>query len=452
MASKIFSLGFPKISLPVFRLVASPPLLGICLLLSPAPEAAQGQEANRILIQGTTMGPIPYRVTIANPSANLMEDTAAEAIAEALEKVNRLMSTYKPDSDVSRFNAWEADDWFEVNQETANVVTRSLEISRLSDGAFDITCGPAVNRWKFGPDKSIDDFEIPSADEIESLKARVGYHFLEVRQTPPALKKSNPAVSIDLSAIAKGYAVDLVGQALSELGCEHYMVEVGGELVLRGQRPGGGAWRIGVEQPDELKSGEANEVLELSNVALATSGDYRNYRALGGKRYSHAIDPRTCAPVENRVASVSVIAEDCMTADAVATAVMVAGPEKGIELCKSMGLEVLIRVRDDEFGDKYHSFQTDRFPISKSLTLANGTFEKDSDDHSIIPVFVAAVVVFVLALLGMATGAIFGNKTIKGSCGGPVIAGSGETGSVCGVCSKPVDACPEKLSNQEAET
>jgi thiamine biosynthesis lipoprotein len=435
---------FKMFSYPNHTFVVCWIVAGFVVLPGSTNFCAQEQDRSPISIQGTTMGPIQYRVTIARPPATLSENEAAEAITEALETVNRLMSTYKADSDVSRFNRFESDDWFDVAPETAKVVARSLEISRLSDGAFDITCGPAVNRWRFGPEKSEDDFSIPSAREIEDLKAQVGYHNLEVRISPPALKKKNPNVAIDLSAIAKGYAVDLVAQSLSALGCEHFMVEVGGEVVVKGERPSGGNWRIGVEKPFELTQGEESEVLQLSNTALATSGDYRIYRAIGGKRYSHTIDPRTCWPVDNHVALATIIASDCMTADAVATAVMVLGADKGLELCNKLGLEALIKVRKDEFGDSYETFQTVGFPAYVNVKKHNDANGNAHGTQSILPVFIGALIVFVIAVLGMATGTIFGNRTIKGSCGGTVNSVTGESISDCGVCSNPAEDCTEK--------
>jgi FAD:protein FMN transferase len=411
---------------------------------------AQGVESNKILISGTTMGPIEYHVAVVNPPQGLDVDKLRTAVDESLEVVNRLMSTYLPESDVSRFNRLQSTDWFNVDARTANVVSRAIELSELSGGAFDITVGPAVDRWKFGANKTDGEFKLPTAEELDSLKAVVGYRAIAVRTNPPSLKKSKPGTSIDLSAIAKGYAVDVVGLTLKDLGCRDFMVEVGGEALVRGQRAGGGKWRIGVQKPDELSFEQAQEVLEITDCAIATSGDYRNYRAIGGKRYSHTIDPRTCAPVVNRVASVSVIAEDCMTADGVATALMVLGPDQGLELCQKMDLEALIKVRDEEFGDNFAEFKTAQFPVSVNDPTSGASAEDQVKPAGIFPVFIAAMIVFTLAVLAMATGAIFANKPIKGSCGG--IASNGRVGSECGVCSKPFDQCPEQIADAAEES
>ncbi len=398
---------------------------------------------------GTTMGPIIYNVVIAHPPAGLDQETASQAIGDALSSIDRLMSTYKPDSDVSRFNRSESTDWFDVDPETARVVARAMEISELSEGAFDITVAPVVNRWKFGPDKSTAEFTLPDPSEIDELKKRVGYRWLEVRTNPPAIKKTHASVTIDLSAIAKGYAVDCVANALAGLQCTDYMVEVGGEILAKGNRQDGGPWRIGVERPDELSMQQVAEIIELKDCALATSGDYRQYRSIQGKRYSHTIDPRTCVPVENRIASVTILASDCMTADGVATAVLVLGAEQGMQLCERMGLEVLIKVRNEEFGDKLKIVQSKNFPVSKVVSSDSDDPNTDdaassSDSNAIWRVFVAAMVLFALAVLGMASGAIFGRKSMSGSCGG-LGSGTGLDGNAsCDLCSQPSHQCPEK--------
>lgn len=402
-----------------------------------------------IRIQGTTMGPIPYHVIIASPPAVVNEADVAVDVTEALETINRLMSTYQPESDVSRFNQFESSDWFAVDPETARVVARAIEISRQSEGAFDITVAPAVKRWNFGPDKTEGQFEVPSQAELDQLKTVVDYQSLEVRLHPPAIRKTNPRASIDLSAIAKGYAVDLVGKTLEKLGCQSYMVEVGGEALVKGQRHAGGNWKIGIQIPDELSGDQAAEVLSLTDVAVATSGDYRNFRAIQGKRFSHTIDPRTCAPVENRVASATVIAKDCMTADGVATALMVLGPDRGLELCRKLGLEALVKVRDEEFGDKFTAFQTDNFPPSLTADSRSARAEDApvKSKSAIWPVFMATAIAFGIAILAMALGAIFGNRPIRGSCGGIANQTNSAGESVCGLCSKPVDQCPDLQSD-----
>ena len=190
---------------------------------------AQPSAESKVEITGTTMGSIPYKAVVVCDPNESEADALKSAVVDSLETVNRLMSTYQPDSDISRFNRSESTDWFDVDSETALVISRSLAISRQTDGAFDITVGPAVNAWKFGPDKS--EFKPPTDEKISELKNRTGYKNLSVRDTPPAIKKSIANLEIDLSAIAKGYAVDRVAKAISKLGYDRAMVEVGGEVI-----------------------------------------------------------------------------------------------------------------------------------------------------------------------------------------------------------------------------
>ena len=299
----------------------------VCILtLLPTTASAQPSIESKVEITGTTMGSIPYKaVVVCDPTESEAVDLKT-AVVDSLDTVNRLMSTYQPDSDISRFNRSQSTDWFDVDEETAAVISRALEISRQTDGAFDVTVGPAVNAWKFGPDKS--EFQPPTDDAISELKEVIGYKNLSVRKSPPAIKKSIANLEIDLSAIAKGYAVDRVADSIAKLGYDRAMVEVGGEVIASGQRANGGPWIVGVEQPDQTNSKTVVRKLELDNAAVATSGDYRNFYEYQGKRYSHTIDPKTLRPVNHSLATASVIAKDCMTADALATAAMVMGAEK----------------------------------------------------------------------------------------------------------------------------
>lgn len=288
-------------------------------------------------------------------------ETLVETIKKRVAQVDQAMSTYNNDSDISTFNASESTDWFAVSKDTATVVELALEISKLTDGAFDITVAPAVNLWGFGPKTS--SF---SAAELETksneLKERIGYEKLEVRLDPPALKKERPDLAIDLSAIAKGYAVDAVGELLESKKLNNYMVEIGGEVRCRGNKGIKGPWAIAIERPLILPPGGLafpgwQRRLLLNDLSLATSGDYQNYRSVDGMKYSHIIDPRTGFPTEKiaqgedapeyRLGSVSVLDKNCVRADALATAMFVLGPDKGLELAESQGLPVLFLLRSD---------------------------------------------------------------------------------------------------------
>lgn len=331
-------------------------LAGCATLAGCAPPAAEvsGNEPEILSTSGQTMGTY-YAVTIANPPESLDRDWAQQVDAE-LRRVNDQMSTYLKSSEISRFNASESTDWFAVSPETAMVVAASLEISESTDGAFDVTVGPLVDAWNFGPTERT--AAPPSDDQIEALQETVGYQNLAARVDPPAIRKRIPRLRVDLSAIAKGHGVDRVLVLLERLGCEHVFVDIGGEgraIGRRGNRP----WRVAIEEPNEAER-EYRLAIELRDQAIATSGDYRNFFEYQGKRFSHTIDPRTGRPITHGVASVSVIAADCMTADAWATALTVMGAQAGMEIAQSRGLAVRIVQRDAAGG--FRVTQSESFP------------------------------------------------------------------------------------------
>ena len=424
-------------------------LLLACLVGNGIGSSAALAQTSRLEITGFTMGPIRYTVVVAHHPDSITPKQLQQQVGSTLERVNQLMSTYLPDSDVSRFNASKSTEFVAVDRETVEVVSRAIQISQQTNDAFDITVGPAVNLWKFGPEK--DSLEsLPSDDALEQVAKVIGHQKLEVRADPPAIRKTEPGLKIDLSAIAKGYAVDRVAKALDESGCEQFMIEVGGEVFVRGQRAGGGPWQIGVEQPDtsdaanKVTVGSAREVYQVASIsdkALATSGDYRNYFEFQGKRFSHTIDPKTCRPVEHGLATACVIADDCMTADALATAVMVLGPDEGQKVCREAGVEYLLITRDSDFGSELTELRSERFPIGQLDSPKPKS--KSSSSQGILPTFIGAAVVIGLAILGMAVGSIFANKPVQGSCGG-LSSATGEDGDSCSICAKPTTDCVEK--------
>lgn len=298
-----------------------------------------------------------YSVTIANPPPELAEDWR-ERIDGELRRVNDQMSTYLKSSEISRFNDSSSLDWFAVSEETAMVVATAQEISAATDGAFDVTVGPLVDAWSFGPTKKT--ARPPSEAEIEALRKVVGYKHLEVRREPPALRKKIPELRVDLSAIAKGHGVDRILALLVDLGCEHVFVDIGGEDRAIGHR-GDRAWRVAIEDPNDEQR-EYHVAIELTDRAIATSGDYRNFFEFEGKRYSHTIDPRSGRPIDHGVASVSVIANDCMTADAWATALTVVGSEQGLELARRFNLAV--RIVERQADGEFRISQSGTFPGS----------------------------------------------------------------------------------------
>jgi FAD:protein FMN transferase len=314
---------------------------------------------------GSTMGTM-YDITVLGVPAGISgQDMDAAARAEP-DRIEALMSTYRADSDVGRINAAEHGDWVAVSAETVRLIQQAIQIGRLSGGAYDITAGPLVNLWGFGPHRSPSDAEgdvnrsppltkggpggvprIPTAAQIDEARRHVGLDLIEIRDQPPAVRKKDPLVRIDLASIAKGYGVDCTAAALDRLGIKNYCIGIGGEIRTRGRNNRGVPWQIGIEAP---KPGvhEPYCIIPLANQSLATSGDYRIFTEADGRRLSHVIDPRTGRPINNCVTSVSVVHASCATADAWATALMVAGPEAGFDLAVREGLPALFLVRDGE--------------------------------------------------------------------------------------------------------
>jgi len=285
-----------------------------------------------------------YAVKLYAADGALDSGALQSQVDELLENINDQMSTWRPDSELSRFNESQGPDWFPVSSETARVVEAAAAVSELSGGAFDVTVGPIVNLWGFGPERS--DAGPPSDQTIGATLKRVGYRKIEVRASPSALRKHDPGVYVDLSAIAKGFAVDAIARLLDERQIPSYLVEIGGELRARGSKPDGSPWKVAIERP---LPGERSiqAVMALHDNAIATSGDYRNYVEKGGKRYSHTINPRTGRPITHGLASVSIIASSAMRADALATAIMVMGPEEGYRLALREGLAAQLIIRTE---------------------------------------------------------------------------------------------------------
>jgi len=307
--------------------------------------ACQPAAPRERLFTGQTMG-TAYHVRVVQT----MEDAQAEALAgqiqAALDRVDALMSTYKPDSELSRFNAHESNEPFPISAQTAEVFDVALQVSAMTDGLFDVTVGPLINAYGFGPDM-LD--ELPDDAEIEELLTRVGYHHLHLDREARTIQKARPDVYCDLGGVAKGYGTDEVVRMLDEQGLIDYMVEVGGEVRARGMNASGIAWRIGVEAP---VAGErrVERVVSLSGQALTTSGDYRNFIEVDGRRLSHTIDPRTGRPVSHALASVSIIHESTTWADALATALMVMGPEAAHDFAIEHDFPVMLFIHDGEGG------------------------------------------------------------------------------------------------------
>jgi len=286
-----------------------------------------------------------------------LEETVVmeKAIDDLLLKVNESFSTYIETSEVSTFNQNKSHEEQVKSAEFIHVLEEALRISDATKGAYDITVGPLVNLWGFGPSFQADD--VPSDAEIKQAKLAVGYKNIVVNNTRKAIKKLNPDIYIDFSSIAKGYGVDKVANFIESKGHANYMVEIGGEMRVKGNNPEGNKWRIAVENPDSAER-SIHQVINISDTAIATSGDYRNFFEKDGVKYSHTIDPTTGRPVQLSLASVTVLADSSMTADAWATAFMVLGSKKGYDLAIEANLAVLFLVKD---GDSLKELKTPKF-------------------------------------------------------------------------------------------
>jgi len=302
---------------------------------------------------GKTMG-TSYIVKVAQFPETGNWDGIATEIQEKLDALEQKMSPYRHDSDVRNFNdSTSTEEWFSVSEETAQVVQTALEISRLTEGAFDITVAPLVRHWGFGAGASphlAGTFEELKAAAL-LLREHTGYEKLSVRLDPSAaLKKTIPELTIDLSAIAKGFAADSIAELLDTYNITDYLIEVGGEVRGKGKRNPGKDWIVGIEKPSPEQFAGIQQAFPLRDQSLATSGSYVQFRNIEGRQISHLIDPRTGlpAPIEGNVdvlVSTAVLAPNCSRADALATAMFVLGKQKGLELANRHKIAVLFLLR-----------------------------------------------------------------------------------------------------------
>lgn len=303
---------------------------------------------------GATMG-TAYRAQVSGEVKQEKLAALCTQIDAALLEINRQMSTWDPESEISRFNHSASTAPIEVSHDFADVVRRALEFSRKSGGAFDPTLQPLLNLWGFGSEGIQQ--AVPAAEAIARTKATTGWEKIEVA-SPGSLRKSQAGISLALGAIAKGYGVDALARILAEHDLQNWFVEIGGEVVVRGRNPSGTPWKIGIQSPDLHPEDRLQGVLHISSGAVATSGDYRNYLEKEGVIYSHILDPRSGRTVLSSTASVSVYAPNCTDADALATALFVMGPEEGlawIEQIPDAEALFLLRATDDTIIEKFSS-------------------------------------------------------------------------------------------------
>ncbi len=293
-------------------------------------------------LAGQTMGTV-WRVQTSNLPPAMSLEQLRDAIEVELELVNSQMSTYRDDSDITRFNRAAAGETITLPEDFALVLGAALELAADTGGAYDPTVGPLVNLWGFGPDGIRDRAPVP--EEVEAARSRVGWHRLAF--DPVTRELTQPGgVYLDLSSIAKGHAVDRIAERLEVMGVHGYLVDIGGDLRAGGIKPDGSPWRIGIERPLP-GTREVYTVIEPKDIAVASSGDYRNF-FVDDRHYSHTIDPRTGYPVRDEFVSITVLHPSARQADALATALGALGVEEGYAFARVRNLAVLILVREDE--------------------------------------------------------------------------------------------------------
>lgn len=307
-------------------------------------------------LMGKTMG-TTYAITVMADST-LDETQLKQRIDARLAMVNQSMSMYLPTSEISRFNATSAHTPFTVSPDFAGVLAQGSRLYRLTNGAWDGTLKPLVDLWGFGTKSAIT--KMPDPERIRALLKQTGFNRIDIRGK--VLLKKADAVTLDLGSIAKGFGVDAVALLLQGSGFNHFIVEIGGEVVTRGTKPGNKAWTVGISRPEPASSQRIlYRTIKLRDRALATSGDYRNFVIIDGKSFSHIIDPTTGYPVDTGVVSASVVAADCTFADGLATALMVMAPEKSLAIVNGLdNVECLIVVRKPD--GRFQDFSSNRFP------------------------------------------------------------------------------------------
>lgn len=317
------------------------------LLLLPALALSACGDARlpQLELTGSAMG-TTFKVVLVEPPEALATETLESELVAALQTVDLLASTWRDDSELTAFNVDYSIDWIPVSVDFCELLDSALEISRTTSGAFDLTIGPLVNVWGFGPDGQI--VEPPSAADIVAAQHRVGFDMLEADCNERLVRKDVPDLYVDLSGWAKGYAVDQLAELLDARGIVNYLVEIGGELRVKGINSESRKWAIAIEAPSTSER-IPHAVLRVTDTSVATSGDYRNYFTHDDDNYSHTIDARTGRPVTHDLAAVTVVDPSAAYADAMATALLVLGPEAGPALATKLDIAgyFLVRTKTD---------------------------------------------------------------------------------------------------------
>ena len=298
-----------------------------------------------VLLQGKTMG-TTFHIKYFPTEQTIASDVLLEKVNQELVNINQLMSTYIPDSELSLLNKAKAHAEFKISEDNRILLEESLRIHSISNGAFDVTIGPLVNLWGFGPNGRVT--KRPEQTLIEQTKQWIGSDSFELIGSKVIKKHDN--TYIDFSAIAKGYGVDKVAELIASHNIDSYLVEIGGEIKTQGKKPDGSSWTVAIEKPSTTER-QVQLVIAPNNMAMATSGDYRNYFEQDGIRFSHTIDANTGQPITHNLASVTVLHESAATADALATTINVMGAEHGLEFVEKHDIAAYMLVKSDNGFD-----------------------------------------------------------------------------------------------------
>jgi thiamine biosynthesis lipoprotein len=326
-------------------------VLSLFLMLGCEPNNKK-EKFQEVLLQGKTMG-TTFTVKVFVPESEVRSLNLFSDVKDLLAEINQSMSTYIDDSEISQFNRLEASTVFPLSADFRTVMTESIRLAQ-STKTLDVTMGPLIDLWGFGPDKQ--PTKVPTAEQLESIKDKMGVDKLSLSNA--GLTKSIQELELSFSAIAKGFGVDKVAELLEINGYTNYMVEIGGELRLSGTKPNGALWRIAIEQPDpSLFQRAVHKELKLGTISVATSGDYRIFYELEGETYAHIISPETGKPIKQDLVSVTVLHPSSMTADALATALTVMGTEKAKVYAEENDIAVYLISKTTEGLKSYSSPQ-----------------------------------------------------------------------------------------------
>lgn len=314
-----------------------------CALLLGGCDNSSSTQATPLVLEGKTMGTF-WRVSLAGIDAARADDLRIKIQAQ-LDGDDKQLSTWKNDSALMRFNRSASTQPWPVEEAMSDIVTLSLRIGAKTDGAMDITVGPLVNLWGFGPARQ--PVKTPDEAQIAAAKAQTGLQHLSVinRAGQQFLQKDLPGLFVDLSTVGEGYAADHLARLMEQEGISRYLVSVGGALASRGTNPQGKPWRVAIQKPTDQENA-VQAIVDINGHGISTSGSYRNYYELDGKRLSHVIDPATGRPITHKLVSVTVISPTALEADGWDTGLMVLGPEKAKAVALKEGLAVYLVTKE----------------------------------------------------------------------------------------------------------